>query len=138
MSDKARNAALDNLAKIGQIKQEPSARSEIETHLQSGRDRLHDACAPGISLSGKFLLGYSAAYAFSLAALRKQGYRPANRYIVFQCLPHTLAVGAEVWRVLAEAHDVRNGFEYEGSDEVTEDLCEQVVRCAKTLDKLLR
>ena len=98
---------------------------------------MRDACAEGISLSGKFLLGYSAAYAFSLAALRKHGYRPANKYVVFQCLPHTLSVGADIWRVLADAHDVRNGFEYEGSDEVTEDLSDQVVRCAKVLGELL-
>lgn len=128
---------LENLVKVGQLKSEPSAKSEIETHIQSGRDRLRDASASGISLSGKFLLGYSAAYAFSLAALRKLGYRPVNRYVVFQCLPHTLSVGADVWRVLADAHDVRNGFEYEGSAEVTEDLSEQVIRCANVLDKLL-
>ncbi|MBI1892091.1 MAG: hypothetical protein HYS18_15710 [Burkholderiales bacterium] len=128
---------LENLVKVGQLKQEASAQAEIETHIQSGRDRLRDACAEGISLSGKFLLGYSAAYAFSLAALRRHGYRPANRYVVFQCLPHTLSVGPEIWRVLADAHDVRNGFEYEGSDEVTEDLSNQVVRCAKALERLL-
>lgn len=128
---------LENLVKVGQLKQEASAQAEIETHIQSGRDRLRDACAEGISLSGKFLLGYSAAYAFSLAALRRHGYRPVNRYVVFQCLPHTLSVGPEIWRVLADAHDVRNGFEYEGSDEVTEDLSNQVVRCAKALEKLL-
>lgn len=129
------NKELDNLVKIGQLK-EPSSQSEIATQIQSGRDRLQDAGAPGISLSGKFLLGYSAAYAFSLAALRKQGFRPANRYIVFQCLPHTMSVGTDIWRVLADAHDVRNGFEYEGSEEVTEDLSEQVIRCAKVLEKL--
>ncbi|AMO96506.1 hypothetical protein CFter6_3889 [Collimonas fungivorans] len=62
---------------------------------------------------------------------------PGNRYVVFQCLPHTLGVGVEIWRVLADAHDVRNGFEYEGIDEVTEDLTEQVIRCAKALQKML-
>ncbi|MBG7620495.1 hypothetical protein I5R65_13555 [Herbaspirillum sp. AP02] len=92
---------------------------------------------PGLSLSSRFLLGYSAAYAFSLAALRRQGFRPANRYVVFQCLPHTLGVGPEIWRLLAQAHDVRNGFEYESSDEVTEDLGLQVIRCAQVLDRLL-
>ena len=43
----------------------------------------------------------------------------------------------EIWRALADAHDVRNGFEYEGTDEVTEDLTEQVIRCAKVLEKML-
>jgi hypothetical protein len=128
---------LDSLAKIGQLKIEPFAQSEFDTYLRSGRERLQDAAAQGISTSGKFLLGYGAAYTFSLAALRRLGYRPVNRYIVFQCLPHTLSVGVDVWRVLADAHDIRNGFEYEGSDEVTEDLTEQVIRCARTLGKLL-
>ena len=89
-----------------------------------------------IFLFGKFLLGYAVSYTFSLAALRRLGYRPTNRYVVFQCLPHTLGVGVEVWRVLADAHDLRNGLEYEGSDEVTEDLTEQVIRCAKMLGQL--
>jgi hypothetical protein len=131
------NKELDNLVKIGQLKLEPFAQSEFDTYIRSGRERLQDASSPGISLSGKFLLSYGAAYSFSLAALRKRGYRPANRYVVFQCLPHTLDVGADIWRVLADAHDVRNGFEYEGSNEVTEDLSEQVMRCATLLEKLL-
>jgi hypothetical protein len=131
------NKALDNLVKIGQLKNESFAQSEFDTYIRSGRERLQDASSPAISLSGKFLLGYGAAYSFSLAALRKHGYRPVNRYVVFQCLPHTLGVGVDVWRVLADAHDVRNGFEYEGNDEVTEDLSEQVIRCAKILEKLL-
>lgn len=131
------NKELDSLVKIGQLKKEPFAKSEDDTYLCSGKERLHDAVAPGISRSGKFLLGYGAAYSFSLAALRRCGYRPVNRYIVFQCLQHSLAVGPEIWRVLADAHDVRNGFEYEGCDEVTEDLSEQVIRCAKALEKLL-
>lgn len=131
------NKELDNLVKIGQLKIEAFAQSEMDTYLRSGKERLRDAASPGLSLSGKFLLGYGAAYSFSLAALRRLGYRPVNRYVVFQCLPHTLGVDAGVWRALADAHDVRNGFEYEGSDEVTEDLTEQVIRCARVLEKLL-
>ena len=127
-----------SLAKIGQLKKEPFSQSEDETYLRSGKERLADATKAEISLSSKFLLGYGAAYSFSLAALRRCGYRPVNRYIVFQCLPHTLAVGPEIWRVLADAHDVRNGFEYEGNDEVTEDLSEQVIRYAQALLGLLQ
>ncbi len=131
------NKQLDGLVKIGQLKKEPFSPSEDATYLRSGKERLADAGTAGMSLSSKFLLGYGAAYSFSLAALRRCGYRPVNRYIVFQCLAHSLAVGPEIWRVLAQAHDVRNGFEYEGSDEVTEDLCEQVIRCAHVLVSLL-
>ena len=87
------NKQLDSLVKIGQLKKEPFSQSEDETYLRSGKERLGDAAMAGMSLSSKFLLGYGAAYSFSLAALRRRGYRPVNRYIVFQCLPHTLAVG---------------------------------------------
>jgi hypothetical protein len=129
---------LEKLVKVGQLKHEAFSQAEFDTTVRSGGERLQDARSTQISLSGKFLLAYGAAYAYSLAALRALGYRPANRYVVFKALPHSLGLGPEVWRVLAAAHDVRNGFEYEGSDEVTEDLCEQVVRCASILERKLR
>ena len=128
---------LENLVKVGQLKHEAFSQAEFDTTVRSGGERLQDASSTQISLSGKFLLACGAAYAYSLAALRVLGYRPANRYVVFQALPHSLSLGPEVWRVLAAAHDVRNGFEYEGSDEVTEDLCEQVIRCATILQQRL-
>ena len=55
-----------------------------------------------------------------LAALRWHGYRPSNRYIVFQLLPHTLGLGPEVWRVLSKCHDLRNLGEYEGDLNIDE------------------
>ncbi|WP_442783850.1 hypothetical protein [Collimonas fungivorans] len=64
------NKALDNLVKIGQLKAEPFSQSEFDTYMRSGKERLQDAASPGISQSGKFLLGYAAAYSFSLTALR--------------------------------------------------------------------
>lgn len=72
------------------------------------------------SLEGRFDLAYNAAHALCLAALRHHGYRPHNRYIVFQVLPHTLALGPEVWHVLAKCHDIRNLGEYEGGLDVDE------------------
>jgi hypothetical protein len=66
------------------------------------------------SLESRFDLAYNAAHALPLAALRRTGYRAANRHIVFQVFPHTLGVGPEVWRVLARCHELRNRGEYEG------------------------
>jgi hypothetical protein len=66
--------------------------------------------------------------------------RAANRYIVFQVLPHTLGLGPEVWRVLARCHDVRNRGEYEGDLAVDERLLADLIQACKTvaaaLDKL--
>ena len=72
--------------------------------------------------------------------MRWHGYRPANRYIVFQVLPHTLGLGPEVWQVLAKDHEVRNLSEYEGIQNVekrlVEDLLAAAHKVAAAVDKL--
>ena len=87
---------------------------------RSAHARLKDALNKNLSLESRFDLAYNAAHALSLAALRAHGYRPSNRYIVFQLLPHTLRLGPEVWRVLSKCHDIRNLGEYEGDLNVDE------------------
>ncbi|CAM5204787.1 hypothetical protein CDEF62S_03349 [Castellaniella defragrans] len=67
-----------------------------------------------LSVESRFDLAYNAAHALCLAALRWQGYRAANRYVVFQLLPETLGLGPDVWRVPAKCHNIRNLGEYEG------------------------
>ena len=72
-----------------------------------------------------------------LAALRRLGYRPRHRYIVFQSLPHTLGLGPEVWRVLAKAHDLRNLAEYEGHLDIEERLVLDLIQaCVHVADKI--
>jgi hypothetical protein len=82
--------------------------------LRTGLARLKDAGNKKLALESRFDLAYNAAHALSLAALRVNGYRSSNRYIVFQVLPHTLGLGPEVWRVLDKCHNTRNLGEYEG------------------------
>ena len=105
---------LDSLVKIGQLKKEAYDAKEYQGLLSSGKARLKDAQIESLSPESRFDLAYNAAHAFSLAALRKCGYRANNRYIVFQALPHTTGLGPEVWRVLSKCHDQRNLAEYEG------------------------
>jgi hypothetical protein len=106
--------ALDNLARVRQLKTEAPAQSEIDGLIRSAQARLRDATTDSLSLDGRFDLAYNAAHAFSLAALRWHGYRSEHRYTVFQCLEHTLGLPAEQWRVLDHAHRKRNVAEYEG------------------------
>ena len=116
---------------------EPPNDAEIAGLLRSGRARLADAGNDTLSLESRFDLAYNAAHALCLAALRKHGYRPRHRYIVFQALPHTLGLGPEVWRVLAKAHDLRNLAEYEGHVDVEERLVlDMVAACGIVSDKL--
>jgi hypothetical protein len=95
---------LDNLVATGQLAVEPPSRSEFEGLEKSGTTRLTDARNGALAPESRFDLAYSAAHALGLAALRWHGYRPKNRYIVFQVLVHTVSMPNPVVRVLAKAH----------------------------------
>ena len=114
-------SAFENLCGAGKpLKAEPPDANEFAGLKRSGLARLKDAGTATLSLDGQFDLAYNAAHALCFAALRWHGYRSSNRYIVFQLLPHTLGLGAEVWRVLSKCHDLRNLGEYEGDLNVDE------------------
>lgn len=127
---------LDNLVKLGSLKAEPAAQAEMDGLMRSGRARLKDADNAALSLESRFDLAYNAAHALSLAALRWHGYRPDNkRYLVFQCLAHTLKLPAEQWRVLDQVHRKRNLAEYEGDVDVDEALVAALIRVAIEVEK---
>jgi hypothetical protein len=127
-------SSLEDLSGPGQLlrKEAPDAR-EFAGRRRSGLRRLADAESAANALESRFDLAYNAAHALSLAALRRAGYRPANRCIVFQALPHTLGLGPEVWRVLARCHDVRNRGEYEGDLYADERLVADLIRACKVV-----
>lgn len=84
-----------------------------------------------LSLESRFDLAYNAAHALSLAALRYRGYRSESRYLVFQCLQHTINLPKEQWRVLDQVHRKRNLAEYEGDVDVDEQLVEALMRVTR-------
>lgn len=129
---------LDSLVRIGQLKTEQSAKSELEGLLRSGQSRLADAERSDLSLESRFDLGYNAAHALALAALRLRGYRSESRYLVFQCLQHTIDLPNEQWRVLDQAHRKRNLAEYEGEVDVDEQLIKAMLRVAREIEKRLK
>ena len=120
---------LDNLARIGKLTAEAPAEQELQALLRSGIRRLDDAERAELSLESRFDLAYNAAQA--LAALRFSGYRSESRYLVFQCLQHTIDLPAEQWRVLDQAHRKRNLAEYEGEMDVDEQLVAAMLRVAR-------
>lgn len=132
------SAPLDSLVRIGQLKKEPPAQSEIDGLIHSGEVRLKDAERIELSLEGRFDLSYNAAHALALAALRWHGYRSENRYIVFQALTHTLHLSAEQWRVLDHAHRKRNFVEYEGVMDIDEELVAAMIRVTREVAKRVR
>lgn len=91
---------LNNLVKTRSLKAEPGSQTEFDGLLRSGRARLIDARNETLLIESRFDLAYNAAHALAWAALRWQGYRSENRYIVFQTLEHTLGIAPAVWRVI--------------------------------------
>jgi hypothetical protein len=129
---------LENLCGPGKaLRVEAPDAAEFNGLLRSGLARLNDAGNTGLSLESRFDLAYSAAHALCLAALRREGYRASNRYIVFQVLPHTLGLGPEVWRVLDKCHNTRNLGEYEGLLEVDERLVDGLVQATRAVAQAL-
>lgn len=124
------SSPLDNLVRSGQLKAEAAAQVEFDGLVRSGRLRLTDADNPQLSLESRFDLAYNAAHALSLAALRWHGYRSENRYLVFQCLAHTLALESAQWRILDQAHRKRNLAEYEGDMDIDEAMVLALIRTA--------
>jgi hypothetical protein len=124
---------LENLVKSGSLKSEPASQGEFNGLLRSAKARLTDAGNASLAIESRFDLAYNASHALALAALRWHGYRSDNRYIVFQCLQHTLQVKPEVWRVLAQCHQKRNVAEYEGHLEVSDQLVAELIAAADLL-----
>ena len=129
---------LDNLVRISRLKSEPAADEEIEGLVRSGVRRLSDAEREELSLESRFDLAYNAAHSLAIAALRMRGYRSDSRYLVFQCLQHTVDLPQAQWRVLDEAHRKRNLAEYEGVLDVGEELIAALLRAAREVEKLVR
>lgn len=127
------NDNLENLLRSGGLKAEPPDRKECEGLLRSAIDRLQDAHNHALSFASRFDLAYNAAHALALTALRLQGYRSDRRYLVFQCLVHTLGVGRVEVRLFALCHERRNLAEYEGYMDVDEPLLAELVAATDAL-----
>ena len=126
---------LDNLVRIGELKDEPPNQKELEGLIRSGLRRLDDAERAELNLESRFDLAYNAAHSLALAALRFHGYRSESRYLVFQCLQHTVKLPQEQWRVIDQAHRKRNLAEYEGEMDVDEQLVASLLRITREVAK---
>jgi hypothetical protein len=79
---------LENLAtQSPQLVAEPWDEREYQGLIKSGQTRLNDVQNETLSTESRFDLSYNAAHALCLAALRRQGYRAKNRYIVSRYYP---------------------------------------------------
>lgn len=101
---------LRNLVGLGKLKEETPNEREFDGLIRSAAARLRDAHNAALAPESRFDVAYNAAHSLALAALRKRGFRSDNRYLVFHCLPYTVAPGlksggcstnvisVEIWR----------------------------------------
>ncbi|MGI9282924.1 MAG: hypothetical protein ACR2PX_25290 [Endozoicomonas sp.] len=129
---------LDNLVKINKLKKEPPDAQEFAGMVRAAETKLKDAAISGLSVDSQFSLAYSAAHALSLAALRWHGYRSESRYLVFQCLQHTLDLSRAKWRVLDQCHNQRNLAEYEGHLDINTQLLKELIELSHELLNLVK
>ncbi len=128
---------LDNLVKVKELKKEPPDQNEFDGLLNSAKRRLYDSRLESLSEDSQFALAYGAAHALALAALRWYGYRSDKRYLVFQCLQHTIGLENAKWRVLDKCHKQRNLAEYEGYLEITPQLLNELIMVAEEVLKIV-
>jgi hypothetical protein len=128
---------LENLVRMGGLKAEPPDANESAGLLRSAVDRLKDAHNSALSFASRFDLAYNSAHALALYALRQMGYRSDKRYLVFQCLAHTVTVSKTQVRIFALCHERRNLAEYEGYLDVDEKLLEELLQATDELLEII-
>ena len=131
------NEPLANLVRTGGLKAEPADKNECIGLVRSALDRLLDAHNSTLSYASRFDLAYNAAHALALAAMRLKGYRSDRRYLVFQCLPHTLNLDKVRVRLFALCHERRNLAEYEGYMDIDAALLAELLTSTEALRGLL-
>ena len=113
------DAALENLARIGQLDKVPFSSELMVRMLSTARSRLIDAQRSENSAETRFDCAYTAIRAIADAALLAHGYRtstskPGHHQTTIQCLTHTLGVSVGVVRVLDALRKQRNLSDYDG------------------------
>ena len=113
--------SLQNLLKIGQLKEHPVQAEEIERLLTAARRNLRDAHVEGISPETRFDAAYKTIMQAALAALMMHGYRPdtkrpGHHMTVLQSTPLTIGIDPKRVAVLDALRRQRNVADYTGDD----------------------
>ena len=130
------DAALENLARIGQLDKVPFSSDLMARMLATARSRLIDAQRSDNSAETRFDCAYTAIRAIADAALLAHGYRtstskPGHHQTTIQCLSHTLGVSVGVVRVLDALRKQWNLSDYDGesiTDQALVECIEQALR----------
>lgn len=113
--------SLQNLLKIGQLKEHPPDADEVQRLLAAAARNLADARVMTISPETRFDAAYKAIMQAALAAMMANGYRPdtnkpGHHVTVVQGLTLTVGLAAARITVLDTLRRKRNLSDYTGED----------------------
>jgi len=128
---------LQNLLRIGRIKEHPPDAAEIQKLLAAAQRSLKDAEVQQISPELRFDAAYKAIMQTALVALMANGFRPdtqqpGHHMTVLQLLPNTMGLPGERLAVLDTLRRKRNLVDYLGED-IDEGSVNQCVKEAHRL-----
>jgi uncharacterized protein (UPF0332 family) len=134
--------SLQNLLKIGRLKEHAATPVEIQRLLAGAERNLADSRVTSVSDETRFDAAYKAVMQCALAAMMAAGYRPStnepgHHQTMIQSLPLTLNVPNDTWVVLDAFRRKRNAVDYSG-DIVDADMAATTTRHAEALLKTLR
>jgi hypothetical protein len=129
--------SLENLLRIGRLKEHPPDPEEIQLLLAAAERNLADARVTKISAETRFDAAYKSIMQAALAALMAHGYRPdtkqpGHHVTVVQGLALTIGLGGDRVRVLDTLRRVRNVSDYSGED-IAESSVAECIAEAKQL-----
>lgn len=133
---------LQNLLRIGRLKQHVPTPAEVQRLLASIDRNLADAAVSSISDETRFDAAYKSVMQCALVALLAAGYRPStsepgHHQTMIQSLPLTLGADDDAWVVLDALRRQRNANDYTGQP-ITPAACAECIAQAKALRKRLR
>jgi hypothetical protein len=133
---------LQNLLRIGKLKQHEPTAAEVQRLLAAIDRNLADTAVEGLSDETRFDAAYKAVMQCALVAMLAAGYRPStsepgHHQTMIQSLPLTLGLANEVWVVLDALRRQRNANDYTGQP-ISPSAVMECIAQAKALRKLLR
>lgn len=133
---------LQNLLKIGRLKEHAATPAEIQRLLAGAERNLADSRVTAVSDETRFDAAYKAVMQCALAAMMAGGYRPStsepgHHQTMIQSLSLTLGVANDTWVVLDALRRKRNAVDYSG-DIVDAEMAAVTTAHAAALLKTLR
>ena len=137
---------MDNLLRIGKLKEHVVTKVEIERLFAKAAVGLRDAGNASLGTDTRFILAYRAILEAAMAAMLANGYRPStsepgHHQLLIQTLPKTAGVDPARVRVLDAMRAMRNRAEYSGdpvSDAVALEAIDEATRLVAEVREWIR